>query len=123
MRFLVDNPVSPLVAEILCEAGHDAVHVRRYGLQAAPDSVIFERADQESRVIITADTDFGLLLARSKRRKPSVILFHHSLSHLPSVQGRLLLDNLTQLTTALEQGSFIVFENLRIRTRTLPIIA
>ena len=122
MRFLVDNPVSPLVAEMLREAGHDAVHVREYGLQAAVDSVIFERAGQEERIIITADTDFGLLLARCKRRKPSVILFHHSFPHLPSAQGRLLLDNLTQLTAALEQGSFIVFESQRIRTRTLPIL-
>ena len=47
MRFLVDNPVSPLVAEMLRKSGHDAVHVRDYRLQAAADSVIFERASQE----------------------------------------------------------------------------
>jgi predicted nuclease of predicted toxin-antitoxin system len=122
MRFLVDNPVSPLVAEMLRQAGHDAVHVRQYGLQAAADSVVFERAGQEERIIITADTDFGLLLARGKRRKPSVILFHHSFPHRPPKQGKLLLDNLTQLAAALEQGSVVVFESRRIRIRTLPII-
>jgi predicted nuclease of predicted toxin-antitoxin system len=122
MIFLVDNPVSPLVAEMLRKAGHDAVHVREYGLQAAADVVIFERASQENRIIISADTDFGFLVARSKKRKPSVIIFHHSFPHRPQQQGKLLLDNLTQLSTALEQGSLIIFESQRIRIRALPII-
>jgi predicted nuclease of predicted toxin-antitoxin system len=41
MRFLIDNALSPMVAEGLSQAGHDAVHVRDLGLQAAPDAEIF----------------------------------------------------------------------------------
>jgi len=123
MRFLVDNPVSPLVADMLRQAGHDAVHVREYRLQAAADAVIFERASEENRIIVSADTDFGFLVAQSKKCKPSVILFHHSFSHRPQQQGKLLLDNLVQLATALEQGSVVVFESRRIRIRSLPIIS
>jgi hypothetical protein len=44
MNFLVDNALSPLVADRLRQAGHDAVHVRDYGLAAADDSVIFENS-------------------------------------------------------------------------------
>ena len=40
MRFLIDNNLSPLLAERLKAAGHDVVHVRDIGLQASADSVV-----------------------------------------------------------------------------------
>ena len=73
MRFLIDNALSPRVATLLASAGHEAVHVREYGLQAAPDTVIFARAADEDRIIISADSDFGTLLAQSHAPRPSVI--------------------------------------------------
>jgi len=83
MNFLVDNAVSPQLAHFLKQAGHDAVHVRDYALSAAEDTVIFDRAAQQGRVIVSADTDFGTLLALRQEQKPSVILFRGAIPRRP----------------------------------------
>ena len=44
MRFLIDNALSPSVAEALRSSGFDAVHVREIGLHAEEDSVVFSKA-------------------------------------------------------------------------------
>jgi predicted nuclease of predicted toxin-antitoxin system len=54
----------------LKRAGHDAVHVREYGLQAASDEQIVVRALVEERIIVSADTDFATLLALRQAAKP-----------------------------------------------------
>jgi predicted nuclease of predicted toxin-antitoxin system len=121
MRFLVDNALSPDVAIELTAVGHDAVHVRTYGLAAATDDVIFDRAALEDRTIVSADTDFGTLLATRHSDKPSVILFRGATPRQPSKQAALLLANLPIIESDLQIGAIVVIEPGRIRIRALPI--
>jgi predicted nuclease of predicted toxin-antitoxin system len=122
VNFLIDNSLAPAVAEKLREAGHDSVHVRRYGIHKADDDTIFARAAQENRVLVATDTDFANLLAVRGLPKPSVILLKRTAGCRPDLQARLLLANQPSMAELLEQGCVLVIEESRIRSRTLPLM-
>jgi predicted nuclease of predicted toxin-antitoxin system len=103
------------------EAGHDTEHVRDLGLQAAPDAVVLQRAREHSQVLVSADTDFGTLLARTGADRPSVILIRRSSARRAIELASLLLSNLDAITDDLKSGAVVVITDTDLRVRTLPI--
>lgn len=120
MRFLVDNALSPAVAAGLKAAGHDAIHVRDIGRARATDDELFSFAASEGRTIVSADTDFSALLALRQSAYPSVILFRRGADRRPDRQVSLLLTNLSSIQEPLGRGCVVVFEETRMRIRSLP---
>jgi predicted nuclease of predicted toxin-antitoxin system len=57
MRLLLDNNLSPRLAEVMSKAGWDAVHVAALGLRAEPDTVVMRTAVEDDRVLVSADTE------------------------------------------------------------------
>jgi predicted nuclease of predicted toxin-antitoxin system len=81
-------------------------------MQADTDEAVFERAALESRVIVSADTDFGTLLALRETSSPSVILFRAASLRRADDQLALILRALPSIDAALGH---------RLRLRDLPI--
>jgi predicted nuclease of predicted toxin-antitoxin system len=121
VKFLIDNNLSPLLAEALKAAGHDAVHVRDIGMQAAPDEAVLGRARAEQRVLISADTDFGGLLARSEASNPSVILIRRLAGRRAAEQSQIILGNLDQVAEDLVAGAVVALHENVLRVRRLPM--
>lgn len=111
--------VSRVVADGLRQAGHDAVHVREYGMESAPDDSVLARALAEDRILIAYDLDFPRLLSLRRQSKPSLIIFRR-LRH-PQHQIAALIGNLSTLEGDLNYGCIAVFEPERIRVRDLPL--
>jgi predicted nuclease of predicted toxin-antitoxin system len=70
VKLLVDICLSPRLAKGLCALGHDAVHAADLGLHGAGDEVVPAAAAAENRIVLSADTDFGTILARTHASAP-----------------------------------------------------
>lgn len=119
MKFLVDNALSPELALLLNAAGHDAIHVRERNLQTADDQEVFDAAAAESRVLVSADTDFGAILMLRKARQPSLIIFRPPTPRRAAPQAQLLLLNLPTLIDDLTEGAIVILRQDRVRVRRL----
>jgi hypothetical protein len=67
VRLLIDANPSQKVAAALRKVGLESVHVGDVGLLTAPDRGILDYAGANALVIVSADTDFGELLAAARR--------------------------------------------------------
>ncbi len=120
MRFLVDMPLSPKLAEYLRQQGHDAVHASDIGLSFSPDTVILENAKAQGRVIITADLDYPRLLAQAGDCGPGLILFRGG-NYSEQQAKELLIWALKVIPENELPNSLVVIDKKRIRRIFLPI--
>jgi predicted nuclease of predicted toxin-antitoxin system len=108
------------MAVLLRAAGHDCAHVYELGLGGEPDEQVMAWADRENRILISADTDFGELLAMAPVVAPSVILLRRT-EKTPESLAAIIIANLGQVTEDLEVGALVVIGDTKIRTRLLPM--
>ncbi len=122
MKLLVDESIARRVALLLVEAGHDAIHVSDRDLLGVPDEAILDAAAQDTRTVITADTDFGTLLALGHTAQPSVILLRRP-GRRAEQRAAAITEAISTVGDALGQGAMVVIEPHRLRVRALPIQA
>jgi len=120
MKIIVDMCLSPKWVDPLNAAGMEARHWSTLGAGDAPDSSIFDFARQDGSVILTADLDFGALLAGARSGKPSVIQLR-----LPRISlekaWEPTLRALTQFRPEIDAGALVTIDAMTTRVRILPI--
>src|SRR5262245_31973989 len=117
MRLLANENFPLDAVEALRENGHDVTWIRE-DARGSKDEQVLARAQQEDRILVTFDKDFGELAFRSKLPSTSgVILFRIS---APSSQY--VANVAVQAISSRSDwaGHFSVVEDHRIRMTLLP---
>jgi predicted nuclease of predicted toxin-antitoxin system len=113
-------PLSPELAAWLVRQGHDAVHALSLGLDRAPDTAILDLAQNEHRIVVTADLDYPRLLALMGSDRPGVILFRGG-----NYSEQEAVERLARVLDVIPgedlPNSIVVIEKARIRRRRLPL--
>lgn len=111
MRFLVDRCAGHRIAVWLREQGHDVKESRDLGPDPG-DRAILVLAAEESRTLVTIDSDFGTLVHRDQ-------VAHCGIVRLPDVpvarRIRLMQQVLDQHAEPLEHGAVITVQRNLIR--------
>lgn len=120
MKFLVDANLSFRVANRLVQAGFAAAHVRDHGLWNAADEEIAPYAVESGSAIISSDSDFARLLAKSGKVAPSLVLLRSVDALTPHAQADLLIRNLPSVLEDLADGAVVSLSTEHLRVRKLP---
>ncbi len=89
-------------------------------MHAAKDQEILARALVEARIVVSADTDFGAILATQEAAHPSFILFRETNLLVARDYIDILLPTLPALEPGMLSGCVAVFGRGRLRVRKLP---
>ena len=121
-KFLIDEDMPRSVAVVLRQAGHAAEDVRDVGLRGRGDQEIFDYAQAQGAILITADKGFsnilrfppgthaGIVVVRVPNELPTLRVNDELLRALADLEG----EELTGLLIIIEVG------RTRIRRRGRP---
>ncbi len=112
--------LSPGWVTFLAEAGYEAVHWSETGSGNETDSELMAWAANRGYAILTADLDFGAILAASGGAGPSVIQVRSDILTTDAV-GQAVIRALYQAKHELMDGALISVDATRARLRLLPL--
>ncbi|MGB7873825.1 MAG: DUF5615 family PIN-like protein [Anaerolineales bacterium] len=117
MKFLLDQDVYALTERFLREQGHNVTTASKLGLSRAKDSELLKVADEQERIFITRDRDYGNLVF-VQHAGNGVIYLRILPSDLNEVHTELkkVLETYSEVDLA---KSFVVVEKSRHRFRKL----
>ena len=117
MLFKIDEKLPRDAADLIQENGHDAETVFDEKLQGTPDQKIAEVCREESRILVTLDTDFGNIKAFPPTEYPGLIVIRSKDQSKPVVL-QLIKSFLTALEKESVENKLWVVEPNRLRIRS-----
>ena len=117
MQFLANENLAGTVIRELRTRGHDVLSVKE-SLRGADDIVILARAQQESRILVTQDKDFGALAFRTGLPASCGVILFRLVVDDPATDHQRMIDVIDSRTDW--AGNFSVVDEFRVRMRPLP---
>jgi predicted nuclease of predicted toxin-antitoxin system len=117
MRWLADECVDAAPVRRLRGAGHDVIYAAEVA-SGATDAQILRRANDEDRLQLTEDKDFGELVFRLHMTVPGLVLLRVAPERYLFQWAR--LDAAVQRFGQKLFGRYVVIEETRFRSRPLP---
>ena len=114
LKFILDMGVGNKVGQYLASQGYDALLISTIN-PSMSDSDILAIAENENRMVITMDKDFGELVYHSERKHAGVLLLR-----LEDATGEEKVEVMQFIMENFEdrlQNKFFVFKNGRLRIR------
>ena len=117
MKLLANENFPLLAVAALRDAGHDVLWARA-DMSGAIDDVILQRAQDEERLVVTFDKDFGELAFRWGLPASCGVILFRLRTQSPEYVRERVVDTLAE--RADWTGHLFVVEEYRIRMRPLP---
>ncbi len=115
MRMIANENIAGAVVRELRRRGHDVLSVKE-SMRGADDLSVLRRAEDEQRLIITHDKDFGeLAFGRGQLATCGVVLFRLG-GVTPSADHRRLLDVIDSRTDWMGHFSVVTADRIRMRS-------
>lgn len=122
MRFLLDQGLPRSTVQHLASHGLTSYHVGNLGLASASDETILAEGRTRDAIVVTLDSDFHALLAKSNATYPSVIRIR-----IQGLKGDSAASLIQRVAVALESdllaGAAVTVTDRRVAVRRLPLIA
>ncbi|MGI8910247.1 MAG: DUF5615 family PIN-like protein [Rubrobacteraceae bacterium] len=115
MNLLADEGVDRQIVDRLRREGHDILYIAEME-PGIPDEAVLEAANRESRLLLTADKDFGELVFRQRRISSGVILIRLA-GLTPEYKARMVASTLEERAAELTPGTFAVVAPGSVRIR------
>lgn len=114
MKFLADENIPLAVVAFLQKQGHDVASITQLSPGSSDASVLLQ-SEEEQRILVTSDTDFGELIYRVGQQHAGVILLR--LDDERSANKIRVLRKLLKIHAADLPDAFVVVTETTIRIR------